>query len=158
MTTVFRAHIKRGRADSGCPTGVIPTEIQQAAELWENQGEEARQEILELLSRHLKANFVPCDICGLDDLIVETDDVQAFEVVVTGFYFGEQDLPSVTAYANYRLTTVGPVDNERLEEWQDEEGEYLTDGVNFFWAFEDPKAGWCHVLSEHEGAGIEVLE
>ncbi len=158
MTTVFSAHIKRGVADPGCPAELIPAEIRQAAELWENKGEGARQEIVELLSKHLKANFVPSNICGLDELIVETDDVEAFEVVATGFYFGERELPSVTAYANYRLTPVGPVDNERLEEWQDEEGEYLTDGVNFFWAFEDPKGDWCHVLSDHEGAGIEVVE
>ncbi len=158
MSSVFSAYIQSGTADPNCPAELIPQEVRKAAELWKSRGEEANEEILALLSACLTANFVPENISGLDDLIVETEDVEAYEVVATGFHFTEGALPSITAYANYRLTTVGPVDGERLEEWQDEEGEYLTDCVNFFWAFEDPSGKWCNVLGDHEGAGFEVSE
>ncbi len=158
MSTVFSAYIQSGTADPNCPPELVPQEVRKAAEFWNAQGEEAYEEILALLSRCLKANFVPENISRLDELIVETEDVEAYEVVATDFHFHGGVLPSVSAYANYRLTTVGPVDEERLEEWQDEESEYLTDCVNFFWAFEDPSEEWSNVLGDHEGAGFEVSE
>ncbi len=158
MSTVFSAFIQLGSADADCPPEIVPAEIRQAHELWNTQGEEAREKILALLSGCLTANFVPENISTLDTLIAETEDVEAVEVVATGFHFHQEVLPSVSAYATYRLTTVGPVDDDRLEEWQDEEGEYLTDCVNFFWAFEDPSEKWSNVLGDHEGAGIEIIE
>lgn len=156
MSTVFSAYIRCGEADPNCPVEVIPQEIQSAFELWNNKGEAAREEILALLSGWVTANFVPSNIAVLDELITETDDVEAQEVTVSDFRFSGQTLPAVTATATYRLTTVGLVDDDRLEEWQDEEGEYLTDCVNFFWTFEDPSERWCNVLGNHEGAGFEV--
>lgn len=158
MSTTFQAHIQSGSADPDCPENIIPEDIKKAAKLWESKGEAASEEILSLLSKFLTANFVPSNIPSLEELIEETDDIDAENVMVTGFSFGEEPLPSVDAQATYRLTTSRPLDNDALEEWQDDEGEFLTDCVNFAWSFEDPSGRWSNVLGDHEGAGVEIQD
>jgi hypothetical protein len=157
--TRFEASIKRGTADP-CPPGLIPAELRQARALWEAQGAEANEAILALLSNLVRANFVPSNIPVLNELMTldENEDVEAEEVRVIDFHFRDDGLPSVSAYASYMLPLHRTMTQEQIEEWEEEQSEYLTDCVNFFWTFEDPAGHWSHVIGDHQGAGMGLAD
>lgn len=157
--TRFKASITRGTADR-CPPSLIPDRLKQAQTLWEAEGAGAREVILAILSEKVRANFVPSNIPVLDDLMAldEDEDVEAEAVQVIDFQFREGDLPSVTAYASLLLPLHRSMTQEQVEEWEEEQGEYLTDCVNFFWSFADPDGHWSNVIGDHQGAGVGLAD
>lgn len=157
VSTRFEASVKRGTAED-CPAHLIPAELTALAA---RAGDaDAEPEILAALSAMVTANFIGSNVAPVEDLMAidPDEEIAATKIEVTGFHFGDRGLPSITAYAYYILPLHKPMSQEQLEEWEEEQGEFLTDCVNFFWKFEDPEETWSNVIGEHEGAGMGIAD
>ena len=154
----FIAYIENGSAGE-CPEAQLPAEMQKAKALWNERGEAAKEEVLALLSKHLSAVFVAENVPWLSEMLSDQADIAATEVQVYDVEF-DQMPPHINAQARFLLPLSEPwgLDVEGLLEKQDEEGDYLRDGVTFQWNFGDSEGEWDGIISDDDGGGMDAEE
>lgn len=152
----FMAYIENGSAGNA-PETVLPSEILKAKTLWDKQGEEAGDKIAALLAKYLSGNFVPGNIPALEGRLASMDDIAATSIEVTGFDFDILP-PRVDVEGIFTLAFREDTNGEDLQEWQEDEEEFLRDCVTFYWTFGDYKKNWDGNITDDEGGGMDMVE
>ncbi|MBL8915829.1 MAG: hypothetical protein JNM17_34340 [Archangium sp.] len=150
MKQTFVAYIKRGSPEERKPKK-LPPKLKALLDKPPNDPEK----FAKALEPFLTANFVTENIGELGELIRDEGDLFAKRVTLHGAApQGKGALPNITAEAFFDFELVGKkkLTDEKLELWQDE-NDYLTDAVNFFWKLDDET---LILIGEHEGAGFGV--
>lgn len=112
---------------------------------------------LTILTNHVSSSFVPSNIMALQSLFVSMDDVapDSVEVVRAWFVAGDQ-LPMIDVQASFEVAFRQPITDEELDDWQEDNDEFLTDCVSFWWCFGGENEGFDGVLGcEEAGAYLD---
>ena len=144
MKRRFVAEIKRGRADE--QPKALPTRLALLL-----KRARAGDDVCGDLGEFVVANFVKENVANVDDLFNVDDEVAAVDVSVYAVTFDDDALlPRITAGATFDLEVKRELNDDKLMEWQ-EEHDFLTDAVNFFWHLDDDTE---IVVADNDGAGF----
>jgi len=140
-----------------------PPSFVKIAKYWnKNQNQKGGERTCEMLSKHLKANFVPENIPELEKILSSLDDVDAKEVFVTSFNFSwsedpQSNIPAVNAIAIFELDFKTDFSQEDLQKWEDQIEDNIAFCVNFYWNFADIKLeDWESYLDTNSGVEFQV--
>ena len=126
----------------------IPKNFKDAYDLWsEATDEETGKKILQLLNPYLSANFVPHALDAPESIIETLEDIDALEVILSGFHYNGDLIPSINATAIFEVTFKSGVTNDDIENWAQENDEDFGFAVNFYWNFDDEEM----YLDTHSG-------
>ena len=126
----------------------IPQEFKDAQDLWSDvTDEETGKKILELLNPYLSANFTPHALDESENIIQTQDDISAIEVILSGFHYDGDLIPSINATAIFEVPFKSDVTNDDIERWAQENDEDFGFAVNFYWNFKDAEM----YLDTHSG-------
>ena len=126
----------------------IPQEFKDAHDLWRDvTDEETGKKILALLTPYLSANFTPHVLDESEKIIQTQDDICANEVILSGFHYDGNLIPSINATAIFEIPFKSDVTNDDIERWAQENDEDFGFAVNFYWNFIDAEM----YLDTHSG-------
>lgn len=156
------ARIAQG-SGSDLPEGAIPASFSKVLDFWnehKDDEEDAGVKIVEMLKPFIRANFAPENIPALKKILSSMDDIEAFDLAVTGFAWdGSSVLPEISAIAFFKVSFKVPFTQAELEEWESEVDDTLAFCVNFWWEFEDLEAeGWESYLDTNSGVEMWIAE
>lgn len=147
MKQTFVAYIKRGTPEIPKPKKLPP----KLKAVLDKGAKMDPEKFARALEPWLTANFVTENISDLSDIIKDEGDLFAVRIKLHGAApAGKGVLPTITAEAFFELNAKKKLTDEKLEVWQ-EENDFLTDAVNFFWKLDDET---LILIGEHEGAGF----
>ncbi len=128
----------------------IPEKFKDAHDLWsEATDEKTGKKVLELLNPYLSANFTPHVLDGFEDIIQTQDDISAIEVILSGFHYYGDLIPSINATAIFEVPFKFDITYDEIERWEQENDENFGFTVNFYWNFKDVE------MYLHTHSGIE---
>ena len=136
----------------------LPLSYEKAMEPYVKKGSKAGPQICKNLSLMLRATLIPQNLNYQDQIFSTSDEVEAYEVKVTGFHFdGDSNLPEITAEAKFKVNLKSSVSHETLQKLE-ADGETLGDAINFYWKFDDnPLEDWDGSLTNNSGIEAFVL-
>jgi hypothetical protein len=156
---ILMASIKAGVTGEDGPDfedGFLPAAYEKAMEPYVKNGDRAGQQVCKNLSRFIRATFLPENLSYWEEVFRSAEEVEAVEIVVTGFYFdGDSNLPEIYASATFEIASNGLIVKKGIDTLESD-GETFAEAVNFYWHFEDnPYKNWDGSLVNN--SGIEVI-
>jgi hypothetical protein len=95
----------------------------------------------------LSANFTPHALDGSESIIETLEDIDALEVILSGFHYDGDLIPSTNATAIFEVTFESGVTNDDIENWAQKNDEGFGFAVNFLLNFNDEEV----YLDTHSG-------
>lgn len=154
ITTKFTARIKRGSVDAPNGSFLIPSSFGLLQDLLSNKTSHPYIQ----LEKSLTCLFIPDNLIGdIPDFLLIDDEVCASSVFIERvFIANDQDLPFITASAEFIFPTTHKITQTELNAWE-ENNEFLDNAISFEWLLK-PKdvALISNVLTEYDELSFTV--
>ena len=148
----LHAYIKWGDIESDVSIKTTPKEVEAARALWQDKGEDARDEICALIQPFICCQLVAENFPDWEEYFDDGNfgEFRAKVIKVEGVDFSQGLLPSIKAEAWIEVALCDNKTPGDVDAWMEEIDDTLGWGVVFGWEFEGDDDLYCLLMSTLE--------